>query len=123
MSNDSQSPLGQFIRQQREMQDLSMRRLAKLVGISNPYLSQIERGLRDPSQRVLDAIARNLEISAETLDEHTGFAADGSVDDGEESPVVAAVRADPRLTASQRRALLAVYDAFTERPRRRRRRA
>jgi transcriptional regulator with XRE-family HTH domain len=123
VSNDSQSPLGPFIRQQREMQDLSLRRLAKLVGISNPYLSQIERGPRDPSQRVLDAIARNLEISAEALDEHAGFAADGTRADGEEWPVVAAVRADARLTASQRRALLAVYDAFTERPRGRRRRA
>ena len=99
-----------------------MRQARKLAGISNPYLSQIERGLRDPSQRVLDAIARNLEISVETLDEHSGFAADGHWDEGEERPVVAAVRADARLTASQRRALIAVYDAFTERPRRRRRR-
>ena len=123
MSNDHQSPLGQFIRQQRELQDLSLRRLAKAVGISNPYLSQIERGLRDPSQRVVDAIARNLDISVETLDEQTGFAADGNGDDGEEPAVVTAVRADARLTASQRRALIAVYDAFTERPRRRRRRA
>jgi transcriptional regulator with XRE-family HTH domain len=83
VSNDSQSPLGPFIRQQREMQDLSLRRLAKLVGISNPYLSQIERGPRDPSQRVLDAIARNLEISAEALDEHAGFAAARAVEEGQ----------------------------------------
>jgi transcriptional regulator with XRE-family HTH domain len=123
VSNERQSPLGQFIRQQRELQDLSLRRLAKAVGISNPYLSQIERGLRDPSQRVLDEIARNLEISLETLDEHTVVAADGDGDDGEERAVVAAVRADARLTASQRRALIAVYDEFTAPPRRRRRRA
>ena len=66
------SPLGEFIRRQRELQELSMRQLADLVGISNPYLSQIERGLREPSEKVLDAIAQNLQLSADALDEHGG---------------------------------------------------
>ena len=109
------SPLGDYIRRQRELQKLSMRQLATLVGISNPYLSQIERGLRDPSEKVLDAIARSLEVSAETL--HAQYAEQKSAqraeqDDGE-SAVVEAIRADPRLTAAQRRALLEVYRAFT----------
>ena len=59
------SPLGEFIRRQRELQELSMRQLADLFGISNPYLSQIERGLREPSEKVLEAIAENLELSAD----------------------------------------------------------
>ena len=67
---DDDSTFGQFIRHQREMQDLTMRQLADLVGISNPYLSQIERGLREPSERVVEAIADNLEMSAETLKQH-----------------------------------------------------
>src|SRR5215211_8925388 len=61
------SPLGEFIRRQRELQELSMRQLADLVGISNPYLSQIERGLREPSEKVLDAIAENLQLSGDAL--------------------------------------------------------
>jgi transcriptional regulator with XRE-family HTH domain len=67
MTSPRDSPLGEYIRQQRELQKLSMRQLADLVGISNPYLSQIERGLREPSEKVVDAIARNLELSAEAL--------------------------------------------------------
>jgi transcriptional regulator with XRE-family HTH domain len=110
------SPLGEFIRRQRELQDLSMRQLADLVGISNPYLSQIERGLREPSEKVLDAIAQNLELSADALHEHGGR----HDDDAEEPAVVAAIRADPRLTARQRAALLEVYVAFTGERRRRR---
>jgi len=106
------SPLGTFIRRQRQLQELSMRQLAELAGISNPYLSQIERGLREPSEKVLDAIARNLEISADALYAH-GARPREDEDDGEEPPVVAAIRADPRLTLRQRRALLEVYDAFT----------
>jgi transcriptional regulator with XRE-family HTH domain len=104
------TPLGEYIRRQRELQQLSMRRLAALAGISNPYLSQIERGLRDPSEKVLDALARNLELSAEALQAHPGPAKDAG-DDGE--AVVNAIRADPRLTAAQRRALLEVYRSFT----------
>ena len=115
---DFESPLGAFIRRQRELQKLSMRQLADLVGISNPYLSQIERGLREPSEKVLDALARNLEISTDALSERgrrrTGRGGDEVRD--EEAPVVAAIRADPRLTARQRQALLEVYGAFVGRP-------
>ena len=111
-NDDYESPLGQFIRRQRELQELSMRQLAELSGISNPYLSQIERGLRAPSEKVLDAIARNLELSAEALQERGGRRASEQVTE-EESAVVAAIEADKRLTARQRRALLEVYAAFT----------
>jgi transcriptional regulator with XRE-family HTH domain len=109
------SPLGEFIRRQRELQQLSMRQLANLSGISNPYLSQIERGLREPSEKVLDAIAENLELSAEALYEH-GRGADETEEEGEPA-VVAAIRADPKLTARQRQALLEVYDSFVGRSR------
>jgi transcriptional regulator with XRE-family HTH domain len=109
------SPLGEYIRRQRELQKLSMRRLAALVGISNPYLSQIERGLRDPSEKVLDAIARSLELSAETLHAQSARAKEAERDDdGDGAAVIAAIRADRRLTAAQRQALLGVYRAFVE---------
>jgi len=111
------SPLGEFIRRQRELQELSMRQLADLVGISNPYLSQIERGLREPSEKVLDAIAQNLQLSADALHEHGGRRRDSDADEGSEPAVVAAIRADPQLTARQRQALLEVYDAFVDRGR------
>ena len=109
---DHESPLGAFIRRQRELQKLSMRQLADLAGISNPYLSQIEHGLREPSEKVLDALARNLEVSVETLYERGGRHPAGDREDDEEPPVVQAIRADPRLTARQRQALLEVYAAF-----------
>jgi transcriptional regulator with XRE-family HTH domain len=110
---DDDSPIGQFIRRQRELQDLTMRQLADLVGISNPYLSQIERGLREPSERVIEAIADNLEMSAETLKRHKQRSARAG--QGEESAVVAAIRADPDLSAKQRAALIEVYEAFVAR--------
>jgi transcriptional regulator with XRE-family HTH domain len=106
------SPLGEYIRRQRELQKLSMRQLAGLVGISNPYLSQIERGLRDPSERVLDAIARSLEVSAETLHSRAKSAEEATGDE-DDAAVADAIRADRRLTPAQRRALLEVYRAFT----------
>jgi transcriptional regulator with XRE-family HTH domain len=120
MASAPDSPLGEYIRRQRELQELSLRQLADLVGISNPYLSQIERGLREPSEKVLDAIARSLELSAEGLYEQGGRRR-GEEGDEEEPAVVAAVRADRSLTARQRQALLEVYDAFTGRSSRRRR--
>ena len=115
------SPLGEYIRQQRELQELSMRRLAQLAGISNPYLSQIERGLREPSEKVIEAIAETLHTSADAL-----YAQAGLDDvDPEDTTVVDAVEADPRLTAAQRRALVTTYEGFLAangEPRRRRRR-
>ena len=111
------SPLGEFIRRQRELQELSMRQLADLAGISNPYLSQIERGLREPSEKVVEAIAENLQLSADALYERGGREEDA--EEGDEPAVVAAIRADSRLTARERQALLEVYDAFVQRRRRR----
>ena len=93
-----------------------MRQLADLSGISNPYLSQIERGLREPSEKVVEAIAENLQLSADALYEHGSVEAEGA-EEGDEPAVVAAIRADPRLTARERQALLEVYDAFVQRRR------
>jgi transcriptional regulator with XRE-family HTH domain len=105
---DSESPLGVFIRRQRELQAISMRQLADLAGISSPYLSQIEHGLREPSQRVLEAIAENLKLSADALRAHTGADREG----GEEPAVIAAIRADRGLNARQRQALIDIYESF-----------
>ena len=115
--------LGEIIRRQRELSELSMRQFARMVGISNPYLSQIERGLREPSEKVVEAIAESLQVSADTLFEQAGLAAD---EEPEERAVVDAIRADPALTARQRQALVEIYEAFAadkggRRARRRRR--
>jgi transcriptional regulator with XRE-family HTH domain len=116
------SPLGEIIRRQREVNAHSMREFARMVGISNPYLSQIERGLREPSAQVLEAIAKSLETSADTLYQEAGLSPGG---EGEESATVAAIRADDALTPRQRQALVQVYEAFAaqsgRRPARRRR--
>ena len=101
--------LGEAIRRQRELSKVSMRQFASMAGISNPYLSQIERGLREPSERVLDAIARSLETSTDALYEQAGIARE--LDD-EELDTREAIEADERLTGRQRRALLEVYDSF-----------
>ena len=114
------SDLGEFIRRQRELQELTLRQLAEMTGISNPYLSQIERGLREPSEKVLDALAQNLELSADALYEQAGRVR-GAEGESDEWPVVDAIKADPRLTARQRQALVEVYDSFTGRRRGRRR--
>jgi transcriptional regulator with XRE-family HTH domain len=107
---EAASSLGEIIRRQRELSRLSMRKFAGMAGISNPYLSQIERGLREPSERVVDAIARSLETSAEALYEEAGLVAD---DDSELEAVPTAIAADPALTPRQRRVLLDVYEAFS----------
>jgi transcriptional regulator with XRE-family HTH domain len=114
------STLGEIIRRQRELTELSMRQFADLVGVSNPYMSQIERGLRAPSEKVLAEIARNLDVSADALYEQAGMT--DAPDDGDAAPVRVAIREDRRLNARQRRALLEVYDAFAggAPPRRRR---
>jgi transcriptional regulator with XRE-family HTH domain len=105
----SNSSLGEFIRRQRELQELSLRQLATMAGISNPYLSQIEHGLRAPSESVLRALARSLELSAETLYEHAGLVEE---DEAGQPEVVVALRADPNLTGRQRQALIQIYEAF-----------
>lgn len=104
------SSLGEIIRQQRELAELSMRQFAELAGISNPYLSQIERGLRAPSETVLDSIARTLKVSADALYKEAGMPAPGSPP--EANAVLEAIAVDPQLTARQRAALREVYAAF-----------
>ena len=101
--------VGAFIKQQRELARLSVRRLADLAEVSNPYLSQIERGLRKPSAEILQQIARGLQISAETLYEHAGILP------SERTATIGvreAIAADPALSPDQRAALTEVYERF-----------
>ena len=101
------SDLGGFIRQQRERSAMSLRKLAETAGISNPYLSQIERGLRKPSAEILKSIARALSIRAEALYERAGLL------EGIERPtVVDAIEADVDLTRGQKQALMQIYHSF-----------
>lgn len=100
--------LGAYIRDQREAARLSLRKLAKLAGVSNPYLSQIERGLRKPSAEILQAIAKALEISSETLYVKAGILEEREPDQDLE----AVVRRDPHLTDAQRQALIEMYRSF-----------
>jgi transcriptional regulator with XRE-family HTH domain len=111
--NDRRTPptLGEIIRRQRELAELPMRQLAAMVGISGPYLSQIERGLRAPSEHVLGAIAQSLQTSAEALQDQAEALAP---DQPAPSPVIAAIDRDPDLTARQRQALIEIYTALTE---------
>jgi len=101
--------VGDFIKGQREVARMSVRRLAELAGVSNPYLSQIERGLRKPSADILQQIAKALQISAETLYVRAGLLSDHPMGDNE---VRDAIARDPKLTPEQRGALLNVYDSF-----------
>lgn len=103
--------LGEFIRRQRELSQLSVRQLAELCGISNPYLSQIERGLRVPSSMILQSLAKGLRISAETLYTQAGIL---DPQDAEESDVVKAVLHDPELSARQREMLIDMYRSFRQ---------
>jgi len=129
--HERREALGAFIRAQRKMANLSLRQLAELTSLSNPYLSQIERGLHQPSVRVLKAISDALNVSAETLLAQAGLidaaigdtpAADGAAGPPTAPPAgpptapsagpattEAAIHADERLTEEQRAALLAVY--------------
>ena len=112
---DRLADLGSFIRAQREVTRLSVRRLSELAGVSNPYLSQIERGLRRPSAEVLQQIARALKISAETLYERAGIL-DASVSGPTIRTVRDAVMADAALSDEQRQTLLRVYESFVAEP-------
>lgn len=100
--------LGAFIREQRTSAQISLRQLAVKAGVSNPYLSQVERGLRNPSADILAQIARGLQISVESL-----LAKAGILEHGDDAPaVVLAVRGDPVLTERQKASLLDIYAAF-----------
>jgi transcriptional regulator with XRE-family HTH domain len=102
--------LGVFIREQRRIAELSVRRLAELAGVSNPYLSQIERGLRKPSAEILQQIAKALEISSETLYVRAGILDEDRA--GHHSDVEETIRRAPELSAEQKKALLGVYRSF-----------
>jgi transcriptional regulator with XRE-family HTH domain len=100
--------LGEFIREQRRRDRLSLRKLSELAGISNPYLSQIERGLRKPSAEILQAIARGLRISAETL-----YVRAGILDEREnDADLVAQILRDSSINERQKQALIDVYRSF-----------
>jgi transcriptional regulator with XRE-family HTH domain len=103
--------LGDVIRAQRNLHHMSLRQLARTTGISNPYLSQIERGLREPSDAVVEAIAGALDLTTERLYDAAGIRVqeEGAEEAG---PVREAILADPDLKPPQRRALLETYDAF-----------
>ena len=127
MSPGEEAPenlVGELIRRQRELAELSMRQVAAMAGISNPYLSQIEHGLRAPSADVLEGIAATLGVSADLLrrprsdDDHSPADEDDHDAEpqqpGEHAVIIAAISADPGLTARQRRALIEIYTAMTE---------
>ena len=101
--------LGEFIREQRQVGRISLRKLSELAGISNPYLSQIERGLRKPSAEVLQQLARALRVSAEQLYVRAGIV---HPDPGQAGSVELAVLADSGLTERQKQSLLDVYASF-----------
>jgi transcriptional regulator with XRE-family HTH domain len=107
--------LGQFIRVQRQMADLSLRRMADMTQVSNAYLSQIERGLHQPSLRVLRSIADALHVSADTLLAQAGLLDPAVTPDGREprTDTEAAIRSDPRLGAEEQDALIRIYRSFT----------
>jgi transcriptional regulator with XRE-family HTH domain len=100
--------LGEFIRDQRRTARLSLRKLSELAGISNPYLSQIERGLRKPSAEILQAIARALRISSETLYVRAGILEERDT----EADLVADILRDRTITEGQKQALLEIYRSF-----------
>ena len=107
--------LGTFIRTQRELSNLSLRELSRLTRVSNAYLSQVERGLHDPTLRILSQIGEALQISMSEILDATA-ATDGSAADSDSSTnlpsVDAAVRADPNLTTAEKDALLTVYRSY-----------
>lgn len=101
--------IGEYIRQQRQQAKISLRQLAAQAGVSNPYLSQIERGLRKPSAEILNQIAKALRISAHALYVQAGLIDEREQDD---SDVLNALRADPTLTERQRQVLIDIYESF-----------
>ncbi|CAL9462494.1 hypothetical protein SUDANB58_02677 [Streptomyces sp. enrichment culture] len=102
--------LGEYLREQRRNAQLSLRQLADAAGVSNPYLSQIERGLRKPSAEVLQQVAKALRISAETLYVRAGILDAERDRDGVETTAV--ILADPTLTERQKQVLLQIYESF-----------
>jgi transcriptional regulator with XRE-family HTH domain len=112
MPDNDVRDVGAFIRSQRERAKMSVRRLAELADVSNPYLSQIERGLRKPSAEILQQVANALRISVETLYVRAGILPDT---ERAASTVHEAIEADATLTPEQKLALRNVYDSFVGR--------
>jgi len=108
MRNVNVNSIGEYIREQREQAKISMRQLAQSAGVSNPYLSQIERGLRKPSADILQQIAKGLRISAEALYVQAGILEDRPADSG----VRSALMADPQLSERQKQVLMEIYESF-----------
>ena len=108
MRNVNVNSIGEYIREQREQAKISMRQLAQSAGVSNPYLSQIERGLRKPSADILQQIAKGLRISAEALYVQAGILEDRPADSGARS----ALLADPQLSERQKQVLIEIYESF-----------
>ncbi|MGI8664431.1 MAG: helix-turn-helix domain-containing protein [Jatrophihabitans sp.] len=100
--------IGDFIREQRTQAQVSLRQLSKLAGVSNPYLSQVERGLRKPSADILQQIAKGLRISAEQLYVRAGILQDRPAG----SELVGAILSDPFLTERQKNILVEIYESF-----------
>ena len=108
MPNVNVNSIGEYIRQQREQAKISMRQLAQTAGVSTPYLSQIERGLRKPSADILQQLAKGLRISAEALYVQAGILEDRQPDSG----VRSALLADPQLSERQKQVLIEIYESF-----------
>jgi transcriptional regulator with XRE-family HTH domain len=108
MASSKVGSIGEYIREQRQRAKISVRQLAEAAGVSNPYLSQIERGLRKPSAEILQQIAKGLRISAEVLYVQAGILEDREAD----TDVQAAIRADLLLTERQKQVLLDIYLSF-----------
>jgi transcriptional regulator with XRE-family HTH domain len=108
MANQTVKSIGDYIREQREQAKISMRQLAQQAGVSNPYLSQIERGLRKPSADILQQIAKGLRISAEALYVQAGILEDRPADSG----VRSALLADPDLSERQKQVLIEIFESF-----------
>ena len=108
MRNETVKSIGGYIREQREQARISMRQLAQQAGVSNPYLSQIERGLRKPSADILQQIAKGLRISAEALYVQAGILEDRPADTG----VRSALLADAELSERQKQVLIEIYESF-----------
>jgi transcriptional regulator with XRE-family HTH domain len=108
MSPVNVSSIGSYIREQREQAKISIRQLAQAAGVSNPYLSQVERGIRRPSADILQQIAKGLRISAEAL-----YVQAGILDDKRsESSVTEAIMADPEISERQKQMLIDIYESF-----------
>ncbi len=104
---DALKDLGGYIREQRRQAELSLRKLADLANVSNPYLSQIERGLKRPSAEILQQIARALEVSAESL-----YVRAGILDEHRESDLIATIRGQSDLSTEQKQVLIRIYESF-----------